>query len=81
MFYLSARKMSARLFRNVLRCVANEKNDGCDAEATAEAATCPNLRFIALKSEAHLSVSNLTLDILRSQLLSDLHSVRFWGVR
>lgn len=36
--------------------VKAQKNDDCDVEAIAEAATRPTMRFVALKSEAQLDV-------------------------
>src|SRR3977135_1682266 len=40
-------------------CVKAQKNDDRDAEAIAEAATRPTMRFVALKSEAQLDVQVL----------------------
>jgi transposase len=39
--------------------VKAQKNDDCDAEAIAESATRPTMRFVALKSEAQLDVQLL----------------------
>ena len=39
--------------------VKAQKNDGRDAEATAEAATRPTMRFVELKSEAQLDMQSL----------------------
>jgi transposase len=39
--------------------VKAQKNDDRDAEAIAEAATRPTMRFVALKSEAQLDVQTL----------------------
>ncbi len=47
--------------------VKAQKNDDRDAEAIAEAATRPTMRFVALKSEAQLDVQ--TLHRVRDQLL------------
>jgi len=40
--------------------VKAHKNDDRDAEAIAEAATRPTMRFVALKSEAQLDMQTLT---------------------
>ena len=49
--------------------VKAQKNDDRDAEAIAEAATRPTMRFVALKSEAQLDVQ--TLHRVRDQLVGE----------
>lgn len=49
--------------------VKTHKNDDRDAEAIAEAATRPTMRFVALKSEAQLDVQ--TLHRVRDQLVGE----------
>ena len=49
--------------------VKARKNDDCDAEAIAEAATRPTMRFVALKSEDQLDVQ--TLHWGRDRLVGD----------
>src|SRR5215203_4930655 len=49
--------------------VKAHKNDDRDAEAIAEAATRPTMRFVALKSEAQLDVQ--TLHRVRDQLVGE----------
>ena len=49
--------------------VKAQKNDDRDAEAIAEAATRPTMRFVALKSEAQLDVQ--TLHRVRDQFVDE----------
>src|ERR1700710_1768693 len=49
--------------------VKAQKNDDRDAEAIAEAATRPTMRFVALKSEAQLDMQ--TLHRVRDQLVGE----------
>jgi transposase len=49
--------------------VKAQKNDDRDAEAIAEAATRPTMRFVALKSEAQLDVQ--VLHRVRDRLVGD----------
>ena len=49
--------------------VKAQKNDDRDAEAIAEAATRPTMRFVALKSEAQLDMQ--TLHRFRDQLVGE----------
>ena len=49
--------------------VKSQKNDDRDAEAIAEAATRPTMRFVALKSEAQLDMQ--TLHRVRDQLVGE----------
>src|SRR3954464_12988798 len=53
--------------------VKAHKNDDRDAEAIAEAATRPTMRFVALKSEAQLDVQ--TLHRVRDQLVGERTSL------
>jgi transposase len=53
--------------------VKAQKNDDRDAEAIAEAATRPTMRFVALKSEAQLDVQ--TLHRVRDQLVGERTSL------
>ena len=53
--------------------VKAQKNDDRDAEAIAEAATRPTMRFVTLKSEAHLDIQ--TLHRVRHQLVRDRTSL------
>ena len=39
--------------------VKAQKNDNCDAEAIAEAATRPTMRFVEIKSETQLDMQSL----------------------
>ncbi len=52
--------------------VKAQKNDDRDAEAIAEAATRPTMRFVALKSEAQLDLQ--TLHRARSRLVNEPHA-------
>ena len=52
--------------------VKAQKNDDRDAEAIAEAATRPTMRFVALKSEAQLDMQ--TLHRARSRLVNEPHA-------
>jgi len=54
-------------------CVKAQKNDDRDAEAIAEAATRPTMRFIELKSEAQLDMQ--TLHRVRDGLVGDRTSL------
>ena len=53
--------------------VKAQKNDDRDAEAIAEAATRPTMRFVTLKSEAQLDIQ--TLHRVRDQLVRDRTSL------
>ena len=53
--------------------VKAQKNDNRDAQAIAEAATRPTVRFVALKSEEQLDIQ--TLHRVRDQLVSERTSL------
>lgn len=56
--------------------VKRQKNDAADAEAIAEAASCPHMRFVAVKSQQQPGAMTFrTRDLLvrqRTQLISAL---------
>ena len=54
-------------------CVKAQKNDDRDAEAIAEAATRPTMRFVELKSEEQLDVQ--TLHLVRDRLVGERTSL------
>lgn len=53
--------------------VMAEKSDDRDAEAIAEAATCPTIRFVALESKAQLDMH--TLHRIHDRLLAERTSL------
>ena len=54
-------------------CVKAQKNDDRDAEAIAEAATMPTMRFVAVKSEEQLDMQ--TLHRARDRIVADRTSL------
>lgn len=62
----SIRLMSPEYVRPYVKA---QKNDDRDAEAIAEAATRPTMRFVTLKSEAQLDIQ--TLHRVRDQLVGE----------
>ncbi len=54
-------------------CVKAQKNDDRDAEAIAEAASRPTMRFVTLKSEEQLDMQ--TLHRVRDRLVGDRTSL------
>ncbi|GJE44316.1 hypothetical protein AEGHOMDF_3504 [Methylobacterium soli] len=62
----AVRLMSPKYVRPYVKA---QKNDGCDAEAIAEAALRPTMRFVTLKSEPQLNVQ--TLHRVRDQLVGE----------
>lgn len=76
---IRCRADAARVCETVLK---SHKNDDRDAEAIAEAATRPNMRFVPVKSEEQLDVQTLhrareRLVGTRTALINRLHGVLF----